>query len=85
MKIGEIERVAWYRFEDDPHVYTFHTAFFAAQEPITLRSNESTFPGVVAMRENISDYYFMRNATGSEVQQWLDEHPEEVVVEVKEI
>ncbi len=85
MKIGEIQRVAWYRFEDDPHVYTFHTARYADGNEITLRSDESTFPGVVAQRNGIDNYAFMRNATDIEVQQWLDEHPEEVVVEVKEI
>jgi hypothetical protein len=82
--IGRIQTVAWYRFEGDPHVYTFHTAIRNDGEVTVLRSNESTFPGVVAARNNVT-YSFMRNATGEEVQEFLDSHPELVVVEVKEI
>lgn len=84
MKVGEITRVKWYRFENDPHYYSFHVAQAPDRDDIMLRSNESTWPSLVAEANNIT-YSFMRNATDAEVELWLEWQDDLTLADVKEI
>ena len=81
MKVGEVTRVKWYVFEDDPQVYSFHTALYDNGEIVILRSDRDTWPGQLID----AGYKLMRNSTDVEVDTWLNSHHEIRLDEIVEV
>lgn len=86
MKVGEIERTFWYITPEG--VFSFHTAFDARADrkslKTTFRSPHDVWPSVTASTLGIN-YYFMRNATQEEINDWFADHPSVHLKDMQEV
>ncbi len=80
MKVGEVVRMSIYRFADG--TFTFHTARGDNQGKIVFRVKMSQWPSTYARENNIS-YKLLLNSSEKEIHDWLENHPEHELKEVK--
>ncbi len=86
MKVGKVTRMSIYRFADG--TFTFHTAYADLGEKKDLtpkkvfRVKMSQWPSTYARENNIS-YKLLLNSSEKEIQDWLENHPEHELKEVK--
>jgi hypothetical protein len=80
MKIGEITRMSIYRFADG--TFSFHTATHADGVKKVFRVKMSQWPSTYA-RENDISYKLLTNSSAKEVHDWLENHPNHELKEVK--
>ena len=86
MKVGKVTRMSIYRFADG--TFTFHTAYADLGEKKDLtpkkvfRVKMSQWPSTYARENNIS-YKLLLNSSEKEIHDWLENHPEHELKEVK--
>ncbi len=88
-KVGEVEKVKWYRLEHLPadHLVSFHVAVLDEEwkNTFTFYSERRILPSLTLRRDHgITNYVFLRNAEDSEVEAIIKDH-KLVVVDVKEV